>query len=283
MIEIKNISLKYPGANVFAIKDLSLTMNSGEFFGLLGPNGAGKTTLIKLLSTLLTPNSGEIVIDGKKISRTDNQTKRKLSMITQEYSLRSNMTPLEIMELQGRLYGMKKSIIKEKTAELLEFVDLYDHRQKICRKLSGGMKRKLMLCRGLLTNPEILILDEPTVGLDPFARRQMWDLLKKLNESGMTILLTTHYIDEAEYLCERVALIEKGNCQRIDSPKVLISEIGKVAVDSFNGDSTSSSFFKSHELALQYASTLQENFVIRNTTLEDVFISQVGKCLEARS
>ena len=282
MIEIKNVTKIYPGQKSPALSGLNLTIADGEFFGLLGPNGAGKTTTIKLLATLLIPNEGEIVVDGKKLERSSLDVKRKLSMITQEYSLRSNMTAEQIMELHGRLYQLPKDLIRSRTEELLNFCGLGDHKKKICRQLSGGMKRKLMLCRGLLTAPEILILDEPTVGLDPFARRQMWDLLKKLNEQGMTILLTTHYIDEAQYLCKRIALIDKGKTQRVENPSTLISELGATAVDEFDGTHTKSRFFSSREEALAFAGTLSNDFVIRSTTLEDVFVTLIGRNLEVK-
>ena len=282
MIEIKNVTKIYPGQKSPALCGLNLTIADGEFFGLLGPNGAGKTTTIKLLATLLIPNEGEIVVDGKKLERSSLDVKRKLSMITQEYSLRSNMTAEQIMELHGRLYQLPKDVIRSRTEELLNFCGLGDHKKKICRQLSGGMKRKLMLCRGLLTAPEILILDEPTVGLDPFARRQMWDLLKKLNEQGMTILLTTHYIDEAQYLCKRIALIDKGKTQRVENPSTLISELGATAVDEFDGTHTKSRFFSSREEALAFAGTLSNDFVIRSTTLEDVFVTLIGRNLEVK-
>lgn len=282
MIEIKNIIKTYPGQKEAALKDVSLTIETGEFFGLLGPNGAGKTTMIKLLATLLLPSAGEIVIDGEVLQRTSRNLKRKLSMITQEYSLRANMTPEQIMELHGRLYQLPLSKIKARTGELLTFCGLYEHRKKICRHLSGGMKRKLMLCRGLLTEPEILILDEPTVGLDPFARRQMWDLLRQLNDRGMTILLTTHYIDEAQYLCKRIALIDEGRTDRVESPAVLIKELGSIAVDEFDGNHTKSSFFAARDEALKFAASLGDEFVIRSTTLEDVFLVLIGKKLEAK-
>ena len=139
-----------------------------------------------------------------------------------------------------------------------------------------------MLCRGLLTEPEILILDEPTVGLDPIARRQMWDLLRQLNDKGMTILLTTHYIDEAQYLCKRVALIDQGKTDRIASPKELIQEIGAIAVDEFDGNHTKSSFYKTREQALEYAGRLDQEFMVRSTTLEDVFVTLMGSKLEAK-
>lgn len=221
---------------------MNLKIESGEFFGLLGPNGAGKTTMIKLLATLLIPNEGEITVDGERLARSNSNIKRKLSMVTQEYSLRGNMTPEQIMELHGRLYQIPKNVIRERSAELLDFCGLGEHRTKICRQLSGGMKRKLMLSRGLLTAPEILILDEPTVGLDPFARRQMWDLLKQLNDKGMTILLTTHYIDEAQYLCRRIALIDKGKTDRVASPREFIDDLGATAVDEFDGSHTKAVF-----------------------------------------
>lgn len=282
MIEIKHITKIYPGQKEPALSDVSLTIETGEFYGLLGPNGAGKTTMIKLLSTLLIPNEGEIVIDGALLKRSSVDVKRKLSMITQEYSLRANMTPEQIMELHGRLYQIPHSTIEKRTDELLSFCGLNEHRKKICRHLSGGMKRKLMLCRGLLTEPKILILDEPTVGLDPFARRQMWDLLKQLNDKGMTILLTTHYIDEAQYLCKRIALIDKGRTDRVDSPTALINEIGAVAVDEFDGNHTKSSFFVTREEALAFAGRLKNEFMIRSTTLEDVFLTLIGKKLEVK-
>lgn len=282
MIEIKNITKKYPGQKIPALSGVNLKIESGEFFGLLGPNGAGKTTMIKLLATLLIPNEGEIIVDGERLARSNSNIKRKLSMVTQEYSLRSNMTPEQIMELHGRLYQIPKNVIRERSAELLDFCGLGEHRAKICRQLSGGMKRKLMLSRGLLTAPEILILDEPTVGLDPFARRQMWDLLKQLNDKGMTILLTTHYIDEAQYLCRRIALIDKGKTDRVASPRELIDELGATAVDEFDGSHTKSSFFAAREEALHFAGELENEFVIRSTTLEDVFVTLIGRKLEGK-
>ncbi|MGN1003408.1 MAG: ABC transporter ATP-binding protein, partial [Oscillospiraceae bacterium] len=178
MIEIQHISKTYPESKNKALDDVSLTIESGDFFGLLGPNGAGKTTLISILSTLLLPTQGEIRIDGEKLTRKRQDIKRKLSLITQHNSLRGDMTMDEIMELHGRLYFMDRKRVRERSEELLTFCGLIDHRKKTVRKLSGGMKRKLMLCRALLTDPEILILDEPTIGLDPASRRQMWDLLR---------------------------------------------------------------------------------------------------------
>lgn len=282
MIEIQHISKTYPGASVKALDDVSLTIDSGEFFGILGPNGAGKTTLISILSTLLLPGEGEIRIDGEVLTRQKGEIKGKLALITQHNSLRSDMTLDQIMELQGRLYAIPRDVIRRRSEELLSFCGLIRHRKKIVRKLSGGMKRKLMLCRALLTQPEILILDEPTIGLDPASRRQMWDLLRSLNRQGMTILLTTHYIDEAQYLCQRIALIDGGKVAQLSTPEAMIQQLGEVAIDEFDTDTTRSRFFHTKDDALQYAGKLEQPFMLRATTLEDVFLNVVGKGLVDR-
>lgn len=282
MIEIRHITKYYPQAKQPALKDVSLSIESGSFFGLLGPNGAGKTTLISILATLLLPTEGQIMIDGELLTRQRSDLKRKLALITQHNSVRNDMTLEQVMELQGRLYGIPRARIKARSEELLAFCGLLEHRNKIVRKLSGGMKRKLMLCRALLTEPEILILDEPTIGLDPASRRQMWDLLRALNRQGMTVLLTTHYIDEAQALCGRIALIDRGAVARLATPDELISQLGAVAVDEFDGEHTKSTFFATREAALEFASRLSNRFVLRATTLEDVFLHVVGRELEEK-
>ena len=283
MVEIIHLTKRYPDGKAPAVDDVSLTIGTGEFFGLLGPNGAGKTTLISVLSTLLLPTAGEVRIDGERLTRGRADVKRKLALVTQHNSLRGNMTPEEILELQGRLYYMDRRRIRERSDELLAFCGLAEHRGRIVRQISGGMKRKLMICRALLTQPEVLILDEPTVGLDPASRRQIWDLLRTLNREGMTILLTTHYIEEAEQLCGRVAMIESGRIARLAPPRELICALGAFAIDEFDGEHTKSTFFQTREEALRYAEGLSREFAIRSTTLEDVFLSEVGRGLGAQA
>lgn len=282
MIEIEHITKIYGHAGAKALDDVSLTIQTGEFFGLLGPNGAGKTTLISILSTLLLPTEGQIRINGELLTRQRSDIKRTLSMISQSNSLRSDMTLDQVLELQGRLYAIPQRLIHQRSDELLQFCGLMEHRSKTVRKLSGGMKRKLMLCRALLTEPKILYLDEPTIGLDPASRRQMWDLLRTLNRQGLTILLTTHYIEEAQQLCGRIALIDRGRTVRLDTPDNLICELGTTAVDEFLGDHTKSVFFAAKEEAMAYAAGLQNRFVLRDTTLEDVFLTSVGRSLEEK-
>ena len=277
MIELRNLTKKFD--NFTAVDSLNLTINTGEFFGLLGPNGAGKTTTIGLLSTLLLPTLGEILFDGEVLSRQRPDLKRKLSVITQEYSMRQDMTMDEIMEYQGRLYFMPKKLIRSRTEELLDFCGLIDYRHRSVRKLSGGMKRKLMVCRALLTEPEILLLDEPTAGMDALSRRQMWNLLRKLNEKNLTILLTTHYMEEAESLCSRVALMNHGKLEEINTPQAFIQNLGAYTVDHFTTDGTVSRFFHQREDAISYLSSLSGQTALRDTTLEDVFLERAGNRL----
>ncbi len=275
MIEIKNLTKKF-GAFT-AVDNLNLTINTGEFFGLLGPNGAGKTTTISMLSTVLLPSYGEIYLDGTKLDRRESGAKRKLAVITQEYSMRQDMTMDEVMEYQARLYYLPRKYYKKKSEELLEFAGLKEFRKRTVRHLSGGMKRKLMICRALLIDPEILLLDEPTAGMDALSRRQMWNLLRQVNINNMTIVLTTHYIEEAQALCERVALINRGSLQKLDTPDNLIEELGRFAVDETTKDELKSSYFHKREDAIKYLSDAAEDATLRATTLEDVFVECAGR------
>lgn len=278
MIETRNLTKTFD--NFTAVDSLDLKIETGEFFGLLGPNGAGKTTTISLLSTLLLPTKGEILIDGQTLKRNRPDLKRKISVITQEYSMRQDMTMDEIMEYQGRLYFMPRKEIKRRTEELLEFCDLIKFRRRTVRKLSGGMKRKLMVCRALLTDPEILLLDEPTAGMDALSRRQMWNLLRKLNGKNLTILLTTHYMEEAQNLCNRVVLMDHGKLEEISTPSALIESLGAYTIDEPGPDgNTVSRYFHSRQEAIDYLSGIPGQASLRETTLEDVFVERAGRHL----
>ncbi len=277
MIELKDLTKQFGSQT--AVDHLNLEIKTGEFFGLLGPNGAGKTTTISMISTVLLPTEGEVLLDGHKLTRTSDSVRRQLSIVTQEYSMRQDMTVEQVMEYQGRLYYMPRKLIREKSKELLEFVGLYEHRKKTVRYLSGGMKRKLMVCRALMTDPKVLLLDEPTAGMDAFARRQMWDLLRRLNSGSMTIILTTHYMDEAETLCDRIALIHGGKLDRVDKPVELIRELGAFAVDEMTEKGIRSKFFPTREDAIGYLSGCGANASLRASTLEDVFIERTGRSL----
>ena len=278
MIELRDLTKRFD--NFTAVDHLSLTVKTGEFFGLLGPNGAGKTTTISMISTVLLPTEGEILVDGKKLDRKASAQKRKLSVITQEYSMRQDMNMDEVMEYQGRLYFLPKQVIRQRTEELLEFAGLLEYRRRTVRHLSGGMKRKLMICRALLIEPEILLLDEPTAGMDALSRRQMWNLLRRLNGKNMTIILTTHYMEEAQALCERVAMVNRGKLQKLDTPENLIMELGAFAVDDTAEDNLVSRYFHSREDAIRYLSGAGKQAALRATTLEDVFVECAGRKLQ---
>ena len=190
--------------------------------------------------------------------------------------MRQDMTMDEVMEYQGRLYFLPRRVIKERSDRLLEFTGLIDFRKRTVRHLSGGMKRKLMICRALMTEPEILLLDEPTAGMDALSRRQMWNLLRSVNSGSMTIILTTHYIEEAEALCDRVALLNRGRLQKLDSPKTLIDELGMFAVDEMRDGKLETRYFHEREKAIAFLSESHEQASLRATTLEDVFIEVAG-------
>ncbi len=278
MIEIKNLAKNYDGFE--AVKHIDFEIKTGEFYALLGPNGAGKTTTIGMLSTLLLPSDGEILVDGEILTRKRKDIKRKIAMVTQEYSMRQDMTMDEVMEYQGRLYFIPRAERRQRTDELFEFAGLKKHRWKTVRSLSGGMKRKLMVCRALLTKPEILLLDEPTAGMDALARRQMWSLLRKLNEQGLTILLTTHYIEEAQMLCDRVALMNEGKIEQVASPESFIKELGAYAVEVIRGEKEETSYFQTKEEAIAWIEASEGKTALRETTLEDVFVTRIGRSIE---
>ena len=280
MIELRSLTKTF--GDFTAVDHLDLRIETGEFFGLLGPNGAGKTTTISMMSTVLLPTAGEILIDGVRLDRHATEQKRKLSVITQEYSMRQDMNMEEVMEYQGRLYRLPRKVIKEKTDELLSFAGLGEYRRRTVRHLSGGMKRKLMICRALMIEPEILLLDEPTAGMDALSRRQMWNLLRKVNNNHMTIVLTTHYIEEAQALCNRVALINRGQLQKLDTPDALIRELGPFAVDETAENDLKTRYFQRRDEAIDYLSRAGETAALRSTTLEDVFVVCAGRKLEGR-
>ena len=274
MIEIRNLTKKF--GDFKAVDHLDLTIETNEFMGLLVPNGAGKTTTISMMSTVLLPTEGEILVDGQPLNRKAAAVKRKLSVVTQEYSMRQDMTMNEVMEYQGRLYYMRKKEIKAKTAELFEFAGLSEFGHRTVRHLSGGMKRKLMICRALMVEPEILLLDEPTAGMDALARRQMWDLLRSLKDRNLTILLTTHFSDEAQALCNRVAFIDGGKLDVVDAPLTLIEQLGPFAIDNMEDGKLVSSYFPTREAAIDRLRERPDDAALRATTLEDVFVERVG-------
>ena len=250
-----------------ALNHVDLTIENGEFFGLLGPNGAGKTTMIRILSTLMLPTSGQVLADGEALTRNRTDLKKKITVMTQEYTLRNDMSIAEVLEYQGRLYHVPAKERKDLAGTLMDMTGLYTHKDKLIRHLSGGMKRKVMLCRALLPKPEMILLDEPTVGLDPIFRHQMWDLLKELNEQGIGFLLTTHYLEEAQELCRRVSFMRSGTVVCTGSTQQIVGDLGQFCVEQDG----KTQLFPTREAAIDHLRTCPASAKLRDTNLEDVF------------
>ncbi|HEV2379651.1 MAG TPA: ATP-binding cassette domain-containing protein [Terriglobia bacterium] len=220
MISVRNLVKNF--GDFAAVKDISFEVRQGEIFAFLGPNGAGKTTTIKMLTTLLRPTSGEISIDGLDPQRKQNEARRRFGIVFQDPSLEWELTAYENMEIHGVLYHIPRRLRIERSEQLLKLFELWERRNDPVKRFSGGMKRRLEIARGLLHTPKILFLDEPTLGLDPQSRNQLWTHVKHLNETeGVTVFLTTHYMDEADRVAERIAVIDHGKIVAQGSPAEL--------------------------------------------------------------
>jgi len=225
IIQVKNLTKRFE--NLTAVDDISFEVKEGEIFGLLGPNGAGKSTILSMFSTLLMPSNGEAKINDFDIVHQKDKVRNSIGMVFQDPTLDNELTAYENLDFHGRLYGVPNEIKKKKIIELLKLVELEQRKDFLVETFSGGMKRRLEIARGLLHEPKILFLDEPTLGLDPQTRNNLWEYIGKLNkETGLTIILTTHYMEEADKLCDRVAIIDHGKIIAIDSPKHLKNKIG---------------------------------------------------------
>jgi len=223
-IEVYGLTKKF--GNITAVDNVSFTVQKGEFFGFLGPNGAGKTTLTRMLTTLLKPTSGKAVVSCYDISEEPKNIRQKIGVVPQATTSDLDLTGYENMDIYGRFYGISKRERKEKIKYLLDMVGLTSRANDLVATYSGGMRRRLEIARVLVHKPEILFLDEPTLGLDPQSRRVVWEFLEEFRKTdSLTILLTTHYMEEAESLCDRVAIIDNGKIIALDSPEKLKSEI----------------------------------------------------------
>lgn len=208
IIKIRDLTKKYAG-NI-AVDNISLNINEGEIFGLLGPNGAGKSTTINSVCGLLKINQGEIIIDGIIMRDNSMEAKKRLGLVPQEIAIFENLTGRENIEFFGKLSGLRGSLLKERVDEALEFVGLSDKARNMPKEYSGGMKRRLNIACAIAHHPKIIILDEPTVGIDPQSRNHILESVRKLNKMGSTIIYTTHYMEEAEALCSRIAIMDNG-------------------------------------------------------------------------
>src|SRR5579875_3007603 len=231
MIEVQNLTKKF--GDFTAVDAISFDVAGGEIFAFLGPNGAGKTTTIKMLTTLLTPTSGTLRIDGLDVSRNPNEVRKRFGIVFQDPSLDGDLTAWENMELHGIFYHMPRKLRIERTEQLLKLFELWERRKEQVKLFSGGMKRRLEIARGLLHTPKILFLDEPTLGLDPQSRNQLWTHVKNLNQTeGLTVFLTTHYMDEADRVAQRIAVIDHGKIAALGSPQQLKQQTGSDSLEA---------------------------------------------------
>lgn len=246
MVEVKNLKKRYGDKN--AVDGISFTVKKGEIFGILGPNGAGKTTTLEMMETLRTIDGGYVKIDGVDVAKNPQQIKYIIGVQPQTPAFQDKTRLTEVIELFGAAYGERVDAM-----QFLRDVDLEDKAKSYVENLSGGQKQRLSITTALVHGPKVFFLDEPTTGLDPQARRHLWDLIEKVRDKGISVIMTTHYMDEAEILCDRIAVMDNGKIVAIDTPRNLIDQL------------LSRGFKKRKE--------------VQQANLEDVFIDLTGKGL----
>jgi len=287
-----------------AVDDIDFDIAKGKAFGFLGPNGAGKTSTMRMIAAVSPVSEGSLTVLGLDPSHDGAEIRARIGVVPQEDTLDTELTVYENLYIYGRYFGLAGSVLRERIDELLGFVQLSDRRDSVVEPLSGGMKRRLTIARGLINQPELLILDEPTTGLDPQARHALWDRLYRLKQQGVTLIITTHYMDEAEQLCDRLVVMDKAKIAAEGSPAELIAEFStrevvelrfapadqeaaigrldgvtdrieelpdRVLLYTANGDGTAGDV---HDRGIQ-----PESVVVRRSTLEDVFLKLTGRTL----
>ncbi len=279
MIKIENLKKSYNHTQ--ALAGIDLHVPAGELFAYLGPNGAGKTTTIRILTGLTRLDDGRAALNGHDIGRESLAAKRQCGLVPQHINLDSELTVYENLEIHGRLFGMKAAVRRARIDEMLGYVEMLDRRDSLVKHLSGGMKRRVMVARALVHSPRILFLDEPTVGLDANIRRRIWALIKKIQQDGTTIFLTTHYIEEAEFLADRVAFVDSGRIKAVDTPVALMKGVGQWAMDWLSGQGMHTQYFPDRETAGRSADSGKNGFTLRRVNLEDAFLALTGKKVAA--
>ncbi len=275
MIKIEKLQKSYK--NILALKEISFSVHPGELFAYLGPNGAGKTTTIRILTGLTRRTSGDAWLGGFHIEKETLKAKKEFGLVMQSINLDQELSIYENMDIHCRLFNMPYAERKEKIDEILSYVDLADRKNSLVKQLSGGMKRRLMIARAIVHSPRILFLDEPTVGLDPKIRRRIWSLIKQIQNAGTTIFLTTHYIEEAEFLADRVAFLDEGRIVVIDTPQKLMDQTGTWAIDQMYENKMETVYFDTRSKADAFIAEQQESYTLRRVNLEDSFLSLTGK------
>jgi ABC-2 type transport system ATP-binding protein len=279
MISIRNLTKRY-GA-VDALRGVTLDVAPGELFAYLGPNGSGKTTTINILTGLTAPTGGAALLNGVDMATDPVNAKRVNGLVPQSLNLDGELSLYENLMIHARLFRMTKADWRPRIDELLDYIELAEKRDHQAKTLSGGQKRRLMIARALMHRPSILFLDEPTVGLDPTIRRRIWSLIRQVQQDGATIFLTTHYIEEAEFLADRVAFLVDGRVEAVDTPQALMARLGEWAIDEMVGGALRTRYFAAKQAAHDAALHDTGGYTVRRVNLEDAFIRMTGKKVDA--
>ncbi|MDP4180814.1 MAG: ABC transporter ATP-binding protein [Bacillota bacterium] len=237
LLEVKNVFKTY--GSLKAVSGVSIEVGDGEVFGLLGPNGAGKSTLISMISTLVKPDNGEIFINGNRVGRNTKEAKKVIGLVPQEIALYPTLSARENLNFWGRMYGLGGNLLTQRVDEALEVAGLSDRQKDRIESFSGGMKRRINIAAALLHKPKILIMDEPTVGIDPQSRNHILETVLKLNKEGMSVIYTSHYMEEVEFLCSRIAIMDHGKviaCGSKEELRNLIGDVDIINLDIANAD-----------------------------------------------
>jgi len=283
-LQIKNLTKQYANG-VQALKGIDLEVKEGDFFALLGSNGAGKSTAIGIIASLVNKTSGSVRIFDQDIDENPSKAKSYLGLVPQEFNFNIFEPIIEVIMNQAGFFGIDRKLAFERAEYYLKHLQLWDKRQESARQLSGGMKRRLMIARALVNNPKLLILDEPTAGVDVEIRQSMWSFLKKLNEDGTTIILTTHYLEEAEKMCRNIAIIDQGRIVKNTSmPKLLqqvSSESYALEVESHQTDSLSLPGFEfswssEQELDVEVSEGNDLNQLLQYLTTKNIVVKRIG-------
>ncbi|TCJ17382.1 ATP-binding cassette domain-containing protein [Rubrobacter taiwanensis] len=303
-VSLKARGLRKAYGEFEAVKGIDFEVYRGECFGFLGPNGAGKTTTMKMIYGVVIPGGGELSVVGRDVRRDIREIKRRIGVVPQENNLDEELTVRENLLVYGRYFDLPRKLIRRRVEELLEFVQLSEKSGERVEHLSGGMKRRLLIARALVNAPELVVLDEPTTGLDPQARHLVWEKLRQLRNGGTTLILTTHYMDEAAQLCDRLVIMDNGNIIREGAPQRLIEENTSPEVLEFRPrpdrledlqrllETEAEHVERSADLLLAYThdsdALMQavrrsgieiENTLYRRASLEDVFLRLTGRRL----
>ena len=274
--EVRDLVVKF--GEFTALDGISFEVRRGEVFGFLGPNGAGKTTTIRAITTLQRPTSGKVYVNGFDASTEYLEARKCIGIAQQHIAMDKDLTVRQNVKQHALLHKIPKSEMEGRIAHAAELLGLEEYMDRKVDDLSGGWRRKASIVCAIVHQPELLLLDEPTAGLDTRSRHLLWDLVRDLNNRGTTIFLTTHYIEEAESLCDRVAILNHGRLVAVGTVDELRAIIGPVTVDSTSDGRLTSRHFATREEAREYASTLGDvDYNVRRTTLEDVFLELTGE------